>query len=57
VLNGQDIMDALYVSILIAFFVLISALAIGCAHLQTRRSGPRPAPANSPTPRSARLSA
>jgi hypothetical protein len=50
-------MDALYVSILIAFFVLISALAIGCAHLQTRRSSPRPAPANSPTPRSARLSA
>jgi hypothetical protein len=50
-------MDALYVSILIAFFVLISALAIGCARLQNRRSGPYAAQSQTTTPRSARLSA
>ena len=35
-------MDILYVAILIAFYVLISALAVGCAHLQKRRAGTRP---------------
>jgi hypothetical protein len=34
-------MDILYVSILIAFFVLISLLAVGCAHLQKRKAGLR----------------
>jgi hypothetical protein len=50
-------MDALYVSILIAFFLLVSALAIGCARLQKRRTGAHAAPPHSPTPRPARLSA
>ena len=34
-------MDLLYISILIAFYVLISALALGCAHLQERKAGLR----------------
>jgi hypothetical protein len=34
-------MDLLYISILIIFFVLISALAVGCAHLQKRKAGLR----------------
>ena len=34
-------MDLLYAAILIAFFVLISALALACAHLQTRRGALR----------------
>jgi hypothetical protein len=35
-------MDILYVAILIAFYVLISALALGCDRLQKRRGGTRP---------------
>ena len=34
-------MDLLYVSILIAFYVLISGLALGCARLQKQKAGLR----------------
>ena len=45
-------MDILYIAILIAFYGLISALAVGCAHLQQRKAGARPRnthPATSPS--------
>ena len=41
-------MDVLYIAILLAFFALISALALGCAHLQQRKAGMRPRSAAAP---------
>lgn len=35
-------MDILYVAILIVFYGLISALAVGCGRLQKRTAGLRP---------------
>jgi hypothetical protein len=45
--------DILYFSILIAFYVLISLLAVGCARLQKRKAGLRQrnaASASTPSP-------
>jgi len=35
-------MDFLYIAILLAFYGLISALAVGCSRLQARKAGTRP---------------
>lgn len=35
-------MDILYFVVLLAFYGLISALAVGCAHLQRRKAAMRP---------------
>ena len=47
-------MDALYLVLLLIFFALVSALAVGCAHLQARRAALRPGAANG-TPSTARI--
>jgi len=41
-------MDILYVAILIAFYLLISALAVGCGRLQKRPAGLRASSAATP---------
>jgi hypothetical protein len=48
-------MDALYLVLLLMFFALVSALAVGCAHLQARRGALRPGAASG-TPSTARNS-
>jgi len=42
-------MDFLYLAILIAFYGLISALAVGCSRLQKRKAGTRPRNSNPAT--------
>lgn len=39
--RNHGTMDLLYISLLLGFYLLISALALGCAHLQKRKAGLR----------------